>query len=252
MVGIPWEHAFALDDSAGLDGLAVSVHQQWRFLNLQPGTVVELRALGDRRRVALCDHLQDAIRLAREADAFADATGVYMIPSRISDEAASRYPLNRWHPATAGCVGKSDVTHRRALYIDCDAERASGTNATDAEKACAVRLADRIEGWLSKRLDSRCIGRGDSGTGATFFVALDPAPCSEETDTAIAEFLRRAAATFVEPGAKVDTAVWNPDRLVPLFGTRKRKAPHSADRPQRQTAFGCRAPVVRIPLERIV
>lgn len=253
MVEVPWATDFKLDDGKGLDSRDVAVHQLWRFLNIRQGDPVELRMLGQRRRVAYPTSLPSAIVLAGQADTFTDATGCFIIPSRISPVAASRYAPDQWHAATLGCAGKADVTHRRAVYFDCDAERASGTNATSEEKACAVRLADRLERWLESSLgEPRCIGRGDSGNGASLFVAIEPEPCSPESDTAIAELLRRVAAAFVEPGATVDVSVHNPDRLVPLFGTMKRKAPSTPERPQRQTFFCCRAPVVRLPLSRLV
>ena len=251
MRAIPWETAFELDDSSGLDSRSVSVHQLWRFLDLKAATPVELRCLGPQVRVAFPTDLASAFRLAREADRF-DSIGTFLVPNAITPESAYRYTPDRWTTPRHGCTTKAEVTHRRAVYIDCDAERQKDSNATNDEKACAIRLANRVERWLSNRINPRCIGRGDSGNGASLFVAVEPTPCSDETDARIADLLRRLAAAFVEPGAKVDVSVHNRDRLVPLFGTMKRKGPHTADRPHRQTYFCCRAPVARIALSEIV
>lgn len=253
MVGIPHATDFELDDSAGLDTRDVALHQQWHLLGIAPGEPVELRTLGT-IYVAYPRSLQSAIALAREADTFEDITGAYVVASRITPALAKRYPADRWVRAYQGSAGAEDTTHRRVLYFDCDAERpkATETNATDEQKACAVRLADRLERWLCSKLDPRCIGRLDSGNGVALFGAIEPEPCSDATDDRIAEFLRRLAAAFVEPGAKLDISVHNRDRLVPLAGSMKRKGPHSPERPWRRTYCACRAPVVRVPLSEIL
>lgn len=253
MTALPWWQGFEPGPGCGLDSLALSIHALWRFLDLQPGQTTEFRSLGSRVRVAYPTNLRSAIALARQADTFTDSIGAFVVPNVISEGAASRYEPDCWHVAAQGCVRKAEVTHRRVVYIDVDAERTSGTNATSDEKRCARRLADKIETWLAAQLgDPRCMGAGDSGNGTSLFIAVDPEPCSPPTDERISDHLKRLAAAFTEPGAKVEISMSNPDRLVPLFGTMKRETPHTSDRPHRQTRFHCRAPVIRIPLSRIV
>ena len=96
------------------------------------------------------------------------------------------------------------------------------------------------------------MGRGDSGNGLSVFVALEPAVPTKDSTERIAKFLRALNARFGTDRVKIDSTVGNPARLVPAFGTMKRKGQNTAARPWRQTYFACRAQVRRVPLEALV
>ena len=130
------------------------------------------------------------------------------------------------------------VRARRAVYID--AERASGTSATDEELGHAVAKAADILAWLEARMPSAAIGVGHSGNGASIFVALSHLPERPELALSVKALLAGLDHRFSDVRAKVDRSVSDAKRLCPAFGTTKRKgAPGLAERTHRRTAFVC-------------
>ena len=69
-------------------------------------------------------------------------TGSYVLFNAVDPAVATRAASGSWHVAKRGeSTTDRDVHARRALYIDVDAERASGTSATDD----ARRRAGHVE-----------------------------------------------------------------------------------------------------------
>ena len=250
--------SWGIDDSNGLDPLELTLHQWVRFLDPEPGERLEIVRFASRgaAAVAFATSLENLIRLARDADARQGSAGVYCIANRVSDAFTHAREPDKWLSSTTGLASNTDIVFRRVFYIDVDSERISGTNASSEEKACAFRLGERVEHalyeWLVvERLPTDAIGCGSSGNGMSVFLALEPAQSEQSVTESVSRILRALARSLQEPGALIDTKVSNPNRLVPLFGTMKRKGEASRERPHRQTTFCCRNPVHRIPLGRV-
>jgi hypothetical protein len=225
-----------------------------QFLDVQEGEPVELCVLPPSPKhiphVAYATSYADAVRLMREGTSVPRGTGVYVVPNMIKRAIAARYTPNRWHRADAGRAADHEIELVRTVYIDCDAERPKGISATDGEKARAYELMRRVESFLVHRLgNDQPLGRGDSGNGYSIFIAVEPFAPTKATGERIERLLKALAANFVVPGAKIDTSVFNPARLVPAFGVLKTKGASGPDRPHRPTFFICRPNVRRIPLE---
>lgn len=251
MMSVQSDSALAFAERT-LDQLELSAVLFRRFLGVEPAEVLELTALGNGApRVCYARGEAEMVAAMRAGDALR-AHGVYVVANRLSDEYTVRRPCGRWGAASKRAAD-AHVAERRCVYFDLDAPRAPGTSATDAEKQPVYDAADAVEAWLAKRLGRACLGRGDSGNGLSVFIALQATPVSELATAKLKVLLQQVAAGFNKPGAvTVDTRVANPARLVPAFGTLKRKGPGSEGRPHRRTAFICRGTVERIPLKELI
>src|SRR5690606_15018927 len=95
-----------------------------------------------------------------------EPTGSYVLFNAVDPAVGTRAASGRWHMAKRGeSTTDRDVRARRAVYIDLDAERASGTSATDEELEHAIAKAAAILAWLEERVPSGAIGIGHSGNG---------------------------------------------------------------------------------------
>lgn len=235
-----------------LDQLELSAVLFRRFLGVEPAEVLELTALGNGApRVCYARGEAEMVAAMRAGDALR-AHGVYVVANALTERFTNHRARAHWAPASKRAADLH-VAARRCVYIDLDSVRAPGTSATDAEKRPVYDAADAVEAWLANRLGPACLGRGDSGNGLSLFIALEPTPVSELATAKLKELLGQVAAGFDRPGAvTVDTRVANAARLVPAFGTLKRKGICSAERPHRRTAFICRATVQRIPLKELI
>jgi len=233
----------------------ITLLQWFKFLNPADGERIELVVMagGKLHRVAYAMSLSNVFKLAAEAEREPGFQGAYCVPNILSTECVRRCKPNLWWGPGVGRARDADVTHRRVVYIDVDSVREKGVNATADEKEAAGAVASQIESALLDHPDlCRCnIGPGMSGNGASLFVALHPKENTDALTSAIKDLLTDLAEQFDTPAAKIDRCVHNASRLVPLFGTHKRKWPHSPERPHRFTAFNPCPCIRRVFAERL-
>jgi hypothetical protein len=246
--------AFDADPCRTYDEIELNAFLWRRFFGMADDEVIELCALPASEKqppfVAYAPTLAHSIRLMRETAVASGATGCFVVPNQINPAIAHRYTANQWHRGASGRASDHEIERVRVVYIDCDAERPRGISATADEKRRAYELSKRVEDFLVSRLgDDRALARGDSGNGYALFVAVEPFAPTKETNERIAKLLKLLAERFTVAGAKIDTAVFNPARLVPAFGTKKTKGADSPERPHRSTHFICRPKIRRVPLE---
>jgi hypothetical protein len=245
---------------AGHEGVRENLGRWLRFVGATPTEWTELQTLGfrtshgERSRVAHAAGLDEAVRLLDEAERFV-ATGHYVIANQVNEAVATRRDGNRWHDALkGGSTTDRDVVVRRVLFIDVDARRPSGTSATDDEVAKAATVGAAIYERLAQHLGGEGgLGYAHSGNGRQLFVALEPVEEAESVALIIRALLAALHRLHSTPEASIDVSVYDAKRLVPAFGTTKRKgAPGVASRPHRRTAFACDADVRRVPFGSIV
>lgn len=226
------------------EGLEPNFRRWLEFASPQPEWI-ELQALacreghGARNRFAHAEGADAAVRLLAEGKRFG-ATGLYVIANRLHPSVASRAAVGAWHNAVKGAsTTDRDITARRVLFIDVDAERPSSTSATDAEMARTVPVAQGVYDFVARVLgDTRALAYGQSGNGRQVFVALNGLDESPTLAATIRDILQRLAARFKADGAKIDASVCDAKRLVPAFGTIKSKGVHDdPERPHRPTAL---------------
>jgi hypothetical protein len=240
-------------DSAADEGLSQNISRFLRFLGHEDGDVIELQTLGVPNKYAPSNHFTHVRSVEKAIDAleYADErapVGSYVLFNAVDPAVATRAASGRWHQAKRGeSTTDRDVRARRAVYIDVDAERTSGTSATDEELGHAVAKAADILVWLEERVPSAAIGAGHSGNGVSLFLALDDLPERPELALLVKALLAGLEHRFSDARAKVDRSVSDAKRLCPAFGTTKRKgAAGIAERPHRRTAFVCADEVERL------
>jgi hypothetical protein len=196
--------------------------------------VAELRALDvrdGRRGVTLSGYFNDFGLLAMEASRLSDAgaTGVYVTLNPVNPALLAR-SVNRVRIAKSGeATGDRDIVRRRWLLIDLDPERPSGISSSDGEKRAAFALARdvykclRSEGWPDPIA-------ADSGNGYHLLYRVDLAPADGEL---VKHVLEALDFRFGGSGVKIDTSVFNPARIVKLYGTVSRKGDSTPERPHR-------------------
>lgn len=235
--------------------LSSNVERWFQFLGLGEGDVLELQALGIPTRYAPQNQfthvatVDDAVVALMVADQQAPI-GTYCIFNEVDPAVATRAAIGRWHVARRGeSTTDRDILARRALFIDVDAERASGTSASDAELGRAVAKAAEILCWLGEKVPEGAIGMGHSGNGVSLFVALDAIAETPELARFAKALLAGLDHRFSCAGVKIDRTVGDAKRLCPAFGTTKRKgAPDIEDRPHRKTGFWCAPSIERLDL----
>lgn len=231
--------------------MMVSVTLFRRFMLVGAAATVELTAFDARKKVhvAYARSSEAQQRLMHEADERSDVSGVYTVFNAVHDGLHARIGADRWVPF-ASRASDNDVTSIVAVYLDFDAVRPRDISATDDEKRASCDVSLACEEFLKASLGGDdCLGRGDSGNGYSLFIAIDPVAPGKDVRAKIDRFLKAMASKFGTDRAKVDTAVSNPARLCPAFGTLKRKGVDCEDRPHRGTYFICRPLVRRVPIE---
>jgi hypothetical protein len=216
--------------------MAARLAERYRLL-LEPGQVVELRALAIQRGgwrphteagFFDTDHLTEMAKAALLVSR--SAKGVYFTLNPLHPDLLARR-CNRIDWAGEGELARDkDVLRRRWLLVDADPVRDPLISATDEEKArardtvLAVRDFLRARAWPDPVL-------ADSGNGYHLLYRIElPAD-----DGGLVERLLRALADrFDSDRVKIDRKVFNPARICKLPGTWARKGDDTPARPHRR------------------
>lgn len=127
-----------------------------------------------------------------------------------------------------------DVLAYTMFVVDVDPERLPRDRAaTDAEKGEALTLATRIREELHAAGIEPMLA--DSGNGYHLLVPLVPVPGDGVPGAAreVHAILRALDGRFSTKGARVDTSIYNPSRILKLYGTLAMKGEHTPEHPHR-------------------
>lgn len=158
--------------------------------------------------------------------------GIYVTMNPI-DRALLARSHNKFTEAKDGTsTADKNIPHRRWLLVDCDPQRPAGISASDEEKdaahkkAQAVYSALKAAGWPEPVV-------ADSGNGYHLLYRVDLPPESEPVKSVLESLSRQLSDDTVH----IDTTVFNPARIVKLYGTRAEKGDDCPDlgRPHRMS-----------------
>ena len=114
---------------------------------------------------------------------------------------------------------------------DLDPERPAGISATDEEKAEARKVADKVGKSFKQRGIAFILA--DSGNGCHLLVPTiayeDVKQASDNAHT----LLQLLDKQFTTDKVKIDTTIYNPSRILKLYGTKAVKGSNVPDRPHR-------------------
>ena len=132
--------------------------------------------------------------------------------------------------ANVSRTSDTEIERVSNLYIDVDPKRPSGISASDEE----LNLSKEVSNLLYKDLkkhgfpDPLC---AKSGNGFHFIYKVQDV----ESDL-IKAFLHGLAEKYSTIHADIDTTVFNPARLIKMYGTTARKGENIPDRPHRMSS----------------
>lgn len=239
--------------SAARGGLEANFLRYLKFCGIGDDEVVELFSLAGKRRdedrrrdvnrVAYGRGHSEIIRLVGEGGGWQQPKGLFILPSKIIPDLAARIGLNEWAQADGRAQDKH-VTERSVVLIDFDPKREpSDISATKKERDAAWRVSLRGLLHLAAALGGyESLGWGASGNGGQVHLAT-AVENEPEADAVVNDLLLVMSVIFDgdEDGVhiEVDQSVGNAARLVPAFGSMKRKGANTKERPWRNTFFIC-------------
>lgn len=198
-------------------------------LLVQPGDVFEIRILEPKQRESrynpktLFGFFNDPVKAVHELVnlKLARAKGVYLTLNTVNPDLLAR-ANNRFAEVKHGeSTSDKDILHRRWLLVDVDPKRPSGISATDSEKAESHTLIETINSYLTEKGWPEPIV-ADSGNGYHLLFKIS---LPSDTDL-IKRCLEALHKRFSNDKANVDTTVFNPARIVKLYGTWAMKGDH--------------------------
>lgn len=135
------------------------------------------------------------------------------------------------NPTTSG----NDIEKRSWILIDFDPERPAGTNSTEEEKAHSERMMREVYKYLRNiGFQSPIVADSANGYHLYYKIDLDNTP---ENGKLISNFLKALDMFFSDTKAKVDTQVYDPNRIAKIIGTTSAKGKNTTARPQRVSRF---------------
>jgi hypothetical protein len=204
---------------------------------VEPGQVVELRALGVStsaypRSHTVSGYFDDLEKLTQGAASLSKAKGIYFTPNPLKPALLSRAAnrlrvVDRHDPLTSD----GDVLSRRWLLIDADPVRPAGISSTDAEHELALARMHDIHVWLQGQGWPAGI-EADSGNGGHLLYRVD-LPNDEASTQLLKHCLEALAATFDDQRVTIDCTVYNAARIWKLYGTKACKGDDTPTRPHR-------------------
>lgn len=178
--------------------------------------------------------------MARDSKHYSgNSNGVYFTPNPLKPELLSRRPnYAAIGKPKQGATTDKDVLKRNFLIIDIDPIRDHdhrGSSATDAEKEHAFELAKKvasvlcIRGWLEPLVV-------DSGNGCHLYFRL---PENDPDAERIPTILQHLAIMYdsLAHGAKIDSSIGNPARIMRVPGTKACKGRNTKERPWRVSSI---------------
>ena len=208
-----------------------------------PGEVTEIRALGvtgkskvweGYARDIVSGYFNNPIDFARAALALdqAGATGVYFTLNPVNPALLAR-AHNRLKVLKT-TTSDRDVLFLRWLYKDFDPVRPAEISATNEEIEHARLLSGLVSTWLQENGFPAGL-KAFSGNGYHNLDRLPDFPNDDEHRTLIKRALHAISGRFSTDRVKIDESVFNPGRIVKLYGTYARKGDNTGNRPHRRS-----------------
>lgn len=193
-------------------------------LLVEPGSVVELRALNSPRGT-ISGYFADMGAMAQAAATWSGvAKAVYFTLNPVSPDLLAR-ACNRAIEYVRYATLDEHILRRRLILIDCDPVRPVGIPANESEREAALDRCMQIRDAV------RAAGRwtdpifADSGNGGHLLYRTD-LPNDEETREVAKDVLSYFASRWDDDRVKIDTSTFNASRISKLYGTLSAKGDH--------------------------
>lgn len=201
--------------------------RKWHRLFRRPNELFEIRILGDKTYSGYFYDVEQAITALQPYDNF----NIYYSVNEVKQACASREQFGNFRLVRGTATSKADIEHRWWIPIDVDCERPSGVSSTNEEKNKAYNKAREVYNFLqSLGLPTPAVI--DSSSGYHLYVPCD-LNNDDEAELLVKKFLEILALRFNDESVKVDTVLFDANRIIRLPGSYGRKGRNTEERPHR-------------------
>lgn len=201
--------------------------RKWHRLFRRPNELFEIRILGDKTYSGYFYDVEQAITALQPYDNF----NIYYSVNEVKQACASREQFGNFRLVRGTATSKADIEHRWWIPIDVDCERPSGVSSTKEEKDKAYIKAKEVFLFLQS-LGFPTPAVIDSSSGYHLYVPCD-LNNDDEAELLVKKFLEILALRFNDESVKIDTVLFDANRIIRLPGSYGRKGLNTAERPHR-------------------
>lgn len=212
----------------------------WLRLFVEPSQATELRAIRcniagrTSTQAGFYDgkHLEtmarDALRLTKVAE------GVYFIPNPIDPALLERCSYKAQTAGEKQLTSDDDITRRRWFVVDADPIRGvkGCVSSSDEEKSHAWQAIEKAREKLTAQAIFGRLVLADSGNGYHLACQVD---INVNDLGLIRATLIGLSKELDTPRVKIDRLLFNPSRIIKLYGTWARKGKSTTERPHRRS-----------------
>lgn len=203
----------------------------YRWFDLMKGNnqLTEIRIIGNGQTFS--GYFKDAKTLIESIKPYSNLN-IYFTINRIDETCYGREQCNRIVRKPKNTTSDSEIIGRDFVFLDLDAKKISGVNATNEEVEKTKMKAKEVYKFLKENGFYEPIV-AFSGNGVHFYLRCALLP-SEENNKIIKRFTQAMGMLFSDEYVDIDQKIFNLGRIAKVPGTYSRKgSSDSVDRPQR-------------------
>ena len=203
----------------------------YRWFDLMKGNnqLTEIRIIGNGQTFS--GYFKDAQTMIEAIKPYS-AYNIYFTINRIDETCYGREQCNRIVRKPKNTTSDSEIIGRDFVFLDLDAKKISGVNATNEEVEKTKIKAKEVYKFLKENGFYEPIV-AFSGNGVHFYLRCALLP-SEENNKIIKRFTQAMGMLFSDEYVDIDQKIFNLGRIAKVPGTYSRKgSSDSVDRPQR-------------------
>lgn len=202
----------------------------WFDIMKQNKKLTEVRLIGNNKVAS--GYFTDVDILLREIKPYLSEYNAYFVINSISPECYGRQQHDKIIVKPKNTTTDSEIVGRDYVFLDLDAHKVAGVNATDEEVERTKQKAREVYRFLKANSFNDCIVTF-SGNGVHFFIRCALMP-TEENNEIIKRFTQAMGMLFSDEYVDIDQKIYNLARIAKIPGTYSRKGSiESKDRPQR-------------------
>ena len=201
--------------------------RKWHRLFRRSNELFEIRILGDKTFSGYFYDIEQAISALQPYDNY----NIYYSVNEVKKACASREQFGNFRLVRGTATSKADIEHRWWIPIDVDCERPSGVSSTKEEKDKAYMKAREVFLFLQS-LGFPAPAVIDSSSGYHLYVPCD-LNNDDEAELLVKKFLEILALRFNDESVKIDTVLFDANRIIRLPGSYGRKGLNTTERPHR-------------------
>lgn len=202
----------------------------WFDIMKQNKKLTEVRLIGNNKVAS--GYFTDIDVMLREIKPYLAEYNAYFTINSISPECYGRQQHDKIIVKPKNTTTDLEIVGRDYVFLDLDAHKVAGVNATDEEVERTKQKAREVYRFLKANSFNDCIVTF-SGNGVHFFIRCALMP-TEENNEIIKRFTQAMGMLFSDEYVDIDQKIYNLARIAKIPGTYSRKGSiESKDRPQR-------------------